>query len=66
LHEYFFFSFPIELKKLLKYKEELLTYMKNLLYRSSDDVERLAKLLEDADQQLLQCMKQIKSMTKEK
>jgi hypothetical protein len=31
---------------LLKYKEELLTDMKNILYRSSDDVERVAKLLE--------------------
>jgi hypothetical protein len=51
---------------LIKYKEELLTDTKNLLYRSSDDVERLAKLLKNADQQLLQCMKQIKSMAEEK
>jgi hypothetical protein len=29
-------------------------------------VECLAKLLEDVDQQLLQCMKQIKSMAEEK
>jgi hypothetical protein len=39
---------PAELKKLLKYKEELLTDTKNLLYHSS--VECLVKLLEDADQ----------------
>jgi hypothetical protein len=57
---------PAELKKLLKYKEELLTDMKNLLYRRSDDVGLLAKQLEDADQQLVQCMKQIKSMAEEK
>jgi hypothetical protein len=56
----------VELKKLIKYKQELLTDMKNLLYRSSDDVELLNKLLKDADQQLLQCMKQIKSMAEEK
>jgi hypothetical protein len=40
--------------------------MKNLLYHSSDDVEHLAKLLRDADQQWLQCMKQIKSMAERK
>jgi hypothetical protein len=43
-----------------------MTNTKNLLCHSSDDVERLAKLLEDANQQLLQCMKQIKSMAEEK
>jgi hypothetical protein len=42
---------------MLKYKEELLTDMKNLLCRRSDDVERLAKQLKDADKQLVDCMK---------
>jgi hypothetical protein len=51
---------------MLKYKKELLTDMKNLLYHHSDDVEYLAKLLEDADKQLMQCMQQIKSMAEEK
>jgi hypothetical protein len=35
---------------MLNYKEELLTVMKNLVYHRSDDVELLAKQLEDADQ----------------
>jgi hypothetical protein len=56
---------PAELKKMLKYKE-LLTNMKNLLYHRLDDVELLDKQLEDADQQLVQCIKQIKSMAEEK
>jgi hypothetical protein len=57
---------PAELKNMLQYKEELLTDTKNLLYHRSDDVELLAKQLEDADQQLVQCMQSIKSMAEEK
>jgi DNA-directed RNA polymerase sigma subunit (sigma70/sigma32) len=53
---------PAELKNMLKYKEELLTDMKNLLYRCSDDVELLAKQLEDADQQPMQCMVEEKEL----
>jgi hypothetical protein len=33
--------FTAELKKLLAYKEELLTDVKNMLYRHTDDVEKL-------------------------
>jgi hypothetical protein len=51
---------------MLKYKEGLLTEMKNLVYRRSDDVELLAKQLEDADKQLVECMRRIKSSTEEK
>jgi hypothetical protein len=54
---------PVELKNILKYKEELLTDMKNLLYRRSDGVELLAKQLEDANQQLVQCMRRIKKIS---
>jgi SMC interacting uncharacterized protein involved in chromosome segregation len=40
--------------------------MKNLLYRHSDNMELLAKQLEDADVQLVECMEQIKDMAAEK
>lgn len=40
--------------------------MKNLMYRWTDNVEKLAKALQDADIQLVDCMKQIKSMVEEK
>jgi hypothetical protein len=33
--------FTVELRKILKYKEELLTDVKNMLYRRTDDVEIL-------------------------
>jgi hypothetical protein len=33
--------FTAELRKILKYKEELLTDMKNMLYHCTDDIERL-------------------------
>jgi hypothetical protein len=33
--------FTAELRKILTYKEELLTEVKNMLYRHTDDVERL-------------------------
>jgi hypothetical protein len=51
---------------MLKYKEELLIDMKNLFYHHSNDLECLAKELEGADQELVQCMAQIKSLAKEK
>lgn len=51
-----------ELKKLLKSKEEQLTDVRNLLHHRTDDVEHLAKVLEDADKQLINCLKQIKMM----
>jgi hypothetical protein len=57
---------PAVLKNILKCKEELLTDLKNLVYHHSDDVELLMKQLEDDDKQLMQCMRQIKSMAKEK
>jgi hypothetical protein len=64
LQEYFFLSFAR--RKLLNYKEELLTDTKNLLYRCPDDMELLDKQFKDADQKLVQCMQQIKSMAEEK
>jgi hypothetical protein len=52
--------FTAELRKILKYKEELLTDMKNMLYRRTDDVERLQKAVA-AD-----CLQQIKMLVEEK
>jgi hypothetical protein len=40
--------------------------MKNLLYRHTDDVELMAKQLEDAKVQLGECLQQIKNMAEEK
>jgi hypothetical protein len=42
--------FTAELRKILTYKEELLTDMKNMLYRCIDDVERLQKVIADTEQ----------------
>jgi hypothetical protein len=39
--------FTAELRKILKYKEELLTDVKNMLYRRTDDVKRLQKVVAD-------------------
>jgi hypothetical protein len=39
--------------------------LKNLVYRHSDDAEKLIKALQDADLQLIDCMMQIKDMATE-
>jgi hypothetical protein len=57
---------PIELNNIIRYKEDLLTNVKNLLYHCKDDVELLEKQLEDADVQLVECLQQIKDMAEEK
>jgi hypothetical protein len=43
-------------------KEELLTDMKNLLYRRTDDVERLQKVIGDTEQQFIDCLQQVKTL----
>ena len=55
-----------ELKKLLVTKEELVTDLTNLVYRRTDDVEKLSKIKADADRQLVQSMKQIKDLAAER
>jgi hypothetical protein len=42
--------FTAELRKILKYKEELLTDVKNMLYHHTDDVERLQKVVTDTEE----------------
>jgi len=55
-----------ELKKLLVTKEELVTDLTNLVYRRTDDVEKLSKIKTDADRQLVQSMKEIKALAAER
>jgi hypothetical protein len=54
--------FTTELRKMLIYKEELLTDVKNLLYHRTDDVERLQKVISDTEQQFVDCLQQIKTL----
>jgi hypothetical protein len=54
--------FTAELRKILKYKEELLTDMKNVLYHRTDDVERLQKVIGDTEQQFVDCLQQVKTL----
>jgi hypothetical protein len=51
-----------ELRKIIKYKEELLTDVKNMLYRRTDDVERLQKVIGDTERQFVDCLQQIKTL----
>jgi hypothetical protein len=58
--------FTAELSKILTYKEELLTDVKNMLYRCIDDVEKLQKVIVDTEQQFAGCLQQIKMLGEEK
>jgi hypothetical protein len=55
-----------ELKKLLDYKEGLLTDLKNMLYRRADEVKSLQKMMADMEKQLVDCLQQIKTLGEEK
>jgi hypothetical protein len=54
--------FTAELRKILTYKEELLTDVKNILYRCTDDVEKLQNVIADTKQQFADCLQQIKTL----
>jgi hypothetical protein len=58
--------FIVDLRKILTYKEELLTDMKNMLYRRTDDVEKLQKVIANTEQQFTDCLQQIKTLGEEK
>jgi DNA-binding transcriptional MerR regulator len=58
--------FTAELRKILKYKEELLIDIKNMLYHRTDDVERLQKVVADIEEQFADCLQQIKTLGEEK
>jgi hypothetical protein len=51
---------------MLTYKEELLIDVKNMLYRRTDDVEKLQKVIADTEQQFTDCLQQIKTLGEEK
>jgi chromosome segregation ATPase len=57
---------PAELKKLLNYKEELLTDLKNMLNRHAAEVESLRKVMADIEKQFVDCLQQIKTLGEEK
>jgi hypothetical protein len=40
--------------------------MKNMLYRRTDDVEKLQKVVADTEQQFVECLQQIKMLGEEK
>jgi hypothetical protein len=40
--------------------------MKNMLYRHTDDVERLQKVIANTEQQFIDCLQQIKTLGEEK
>jgi ABC-type transporter Mla subunit MlaD len=58
--------FTTELRKILTYKEELLTDVNNMLYRRTDDIKRLQKVIVDTEQQFANCLQQIKTLGEEK
>jgi hypothetical protein len=58
--------FTTELRKILTYKEELLTDVKNMLYRRIDDVKKLEKVIADTERQFTDCLQQIKMLGEEK
>ena len=45
-----------ELKKLLVTKEELVTDLTNLVYRRTDEVEKLTRIRVDTDKELVRSM----------
>jgi hypothetical protein len=59
-------TFTAELRKILTYKEGLLTDVKNMLYFHTDDVERLQKVAANTEEQFADCLRQIKTLGEEK
>ena len=52
----------VELKSLLLKRDELVTDLKNIMYRHGDAVEKLTKIKVDADKQAVSDMKQIRNL----
>ena len=51
-----------ELKSLLLKRDELVTDLKNIMYRHADAVEKLTQLKADANKQMVSDMKQIREL----
>ena len=66
LRVFFFCAYALlalaELKSLLLKRDELVTDLKNIMYRHADAVEKLTKLKADADKQMVSDMKQIREL----
>jgi regulator of replication initiation timing len=50
---------------MLIYKEELLTDVKNLLHRRTNEVERLQKVIGNTERQFTDCLQRIKTLSEE-
>jgi hypothetical protein len=55
----------VELNNIIRNEDDEITDLKNLVYRCSDDAEKLIKALQDPDLQLVDCMTQIRDMAAE-
>ena len=51
-----------ELKSLLLKRDELVTDLKNIMYRHADAVEKLTNIKADADKQMVRDMEQIRNL----
>ena len=54
-----------ELKSLLLKRDELVTDLKNIMYRHADAMEKLTKIKADADKQTISDMKQIRELSQQ-
>jgi hypothetical protein len=56
----------VELNNIIRNKDDEIIDLKNLVYCHSDDAEKLIKVLQDVDMQLIECATQIRDMAAEK
>jgi len=49
--------------KSLKIEENLILDLKILMYRNADEIERLKKIKEDSDQEMVTVVKQLKDLS---
>jgi len=56
----------VELKKLLETQEGLVTDLKLLMYRRTDEIKNLTNIKKDIDCQLVETMQQIKNLAVER
>jgi hypothetical protein len=56
----------VELNNIIRYKDDEITNLKNLVHCHLDDAEKLNKVLQDAHMQLVECVTQIRDMAAQK
>jgi hypothetical protein len=54
------------MQDVIKLSQQKSKKVKNMLYRRTDDVERLQKVIADTEQQFTNCLQQIKTLGEEK